>query len=187
MVDEGPPRVRRSRIARPALRWGRRRRDTADSRWMRRALQMPSAGRPYRLIPASRGIVSSDGVVVARSRTIAPGTARGDSRAGRSGEAARGATVYFTLEHVRTSFRPVRARGSSPPLIRVVAAWKTVPVIGRGFASLRHAADVAVGVERDAEPIKPALSTALREGRPSCSSRREQHDGRSPRLLQRTR
>jgi diaminohydroxyphosphoribosylaminopyrimidine deaminase/5-amino-6-(5-phosphoribosylamino)uracil reductase len=89
-----------------------------------------------------------------------------------AGEAARGATLYCTLEPCAHTGRtgPCTERVIAAGIRRVVAAMEDpFPLVqGRGFAALRaHGIDVEVGVERDAAARlnQPYLS-ALRTGRP---------------------
>jgi diaminohydroxyphosphoribosylaminopyrimidine deaminase/5-amino-6-(5-phosphoribosylamino)uracil reductase len=100
--------------------------------------------------PAVGAVVVKDGVIVGRGWTQAGGRPHAEVEAlSRAGEAARGATLYVTLE-------PCSHFGKSPPcadavvaagIARVVAAIEdpNPEVAGKGFARLR-AAGIAVDV-----------------------------------------
>ena len=100
--------------------------------------------------PAVGAVVVKDGIIVGRGWTQAGGRPHAEPEAlGRAGEAARGATLYVTLE-------PCSHFGKSPPcadaviaagMTRVVAAIEdpNPEVAGKGFARLR-AAGIAVDV-----------------------------------------
>jgi diaminohydroxyphosphoribosylaminopyrimidine deaminase / 5-amino-6-(5-phosphoribosylamino)uracil reductase len=100
--------------------------------------------------PAVGAVVVKDGVIVGRGWTQPGGRPHAEPEAlGRAGEAARGATLYVTLE-------PCSHFGKSPPcadaivaagLSRVVAAIEdpNPEVAGNGFAKLR-AAGISVDV-----------------------------------------
>src|SRR4029078_6705112 len=89
-----------------------------------------------------------------------------------AGDAARGATLYCTLEpcshHGRTG--PCTERIIAAGIRRVVAAMADPfpQVNGRGFARLRdHGIEVVVGVGRDAAVrLNQPFLTSVREARP---------------------
>ena len=128
-------------------------RDTkaADQRFMALALALGRRGRgqvwPN---PAVGAVVVRDGVIVGRGWTQAGGRPHAEPEAlGRAGEAARGATLYVTLE-------PCSHFGKSPPcadaiiaagIARVVSAIEDPNplVAGQGHARLR-AAGIAVDI-----------------------------------------
>ena len=142
---------------------------------MRRALQHARRGvgrtTPNPVVGAC--VVSSEGVVVGQGAHERAGEPHAEVHAlNEAGEAARGATLYCTLE-------PCAHTGRTPPctdriiaagITRVVAAMEDPhPLVhGRGFAALRaHGIRVDVGVERDAAVrLNQPFITAVREGRP---------------------
>ena len=147
----------------------------ADSRWMRRALQHAHRGigrtTPNPAVGAC--IVSSDGVVVGQGAHERAGEPHAEIHAlDEAGEAARGATLYCTLEPCAHTGRtgPCTERIIASGITRVVAAMEDPfpQVSGRGFAALRQRGiEVAVGVERDAAiRLNQPYLTTLREGRP---------------------
>src|ERR1700749_4183636 len=123
----------------------------ADSRFMQLALTLGrrGLGRTWPN-PAVGAVVVKDGVVVGRGWTQPGGRPHAEPEAlRRAGEAARGATLYVTLE-------PCSHFGKSPPcadaviaagIARVVAAIEdpNPEVAGKGLAKLR-AAGIAVDV-----------------------------------------
>lgn len=148
---------------------------TADSRWMRRALQHARRGigrtTPNPVVGAC--VVSADGVVVGQGAHERAGEPHAEVHAlNEAGEAARGATLYCTLE-------PCAHTGRTPPctdriiaagITRVVAAMEDPhPLVqGRGFAALRaHGIQVDVGIGRDAAVrLNQPFITTVRERRP---------------------
>ena len=123
----------------------------ADQRFMALALALGRRGQGRTWPnPAVGAVVVKDGVIVGRGWTQAGGRPHAEPEAlKRAGEAARGATLYVTLE-------PCSHFGKSPPcadaiiaagLSRVVAAIEdpNPEVAGNGFAKLR-AAGIAVDV-----------------------------------------
>ena len=128
----------------------------ADRRFMRLALTLGrrGLGRTWPN-PAVGAVVVKDGVIVGRGWTQPGGRPHAEPEAlGRAGEAARGATLYVTLE-------PCSHVGKSPPcadaviaagISRVVAAIEdpNPEVAGQGHARLR-AAGIAVDVGLFAE------------------------------------
>jgi diaminohydroxyphosphoribosylaminopyrimidine deaminase / 5-amino-6-(5-phosphoribosylamino)uracil reductase len=119
--------------------------DRTDATWMRRALELAERGRgivaPNPLVGA---VVVRDGRAIGEGFHRGPGTAHAEVIALReAGVAARGATLYTTLE-------PCAHFGRTPPctsaivdagVVRVVAALRDAHDIvnGRGFAQLRDA------------------------------------------------
>src|SRR4051812_27018380 len=127
--------------------------DRTDATWMRRALELAERGRgivaPNPLVGA---VVLRDERAVGEGFHRGPGTAHAEVLALReAGVAARGATIYTTLE-------PCAHFGRTPPctnaiidagIVRVVAALRDPHDIvdGRGFAQLRDAGlEVTEGV-----------------------------------------
>ena len=123
----------------------------ADRRFMQLALALGrrGLGRTWPN-PAVGAVVVKDGVIVGRGWTQPGGRPHAEPEAlKRAGEAARGATLYVTLE-------PCSHFGKSPPcadaivaagIVRVVASIEdpNPEVAGQGFAKLR-AAGIAVDV-----------------------------------------
>ena len=123
----------------------------ADRRFMQLALTLGRRGLGRTAPnPAVGAVVVSDGVIVGRGWTQPGGRPHAEPEAlKRAGEAARGATLYVTLE-------PCSHFGKSPPcadaiiasgISRVVASIEdpNPEVAGKGFAKLR-AAGIAVDV-----------------------------------------
>jgi diaminohydroxyphosphoribosylaminopyrimidine deaminase/5-amino-6-(5-phosphoribosylamino)uracil reductase len=136
------------------------------------ALARRSLGRTWPN-PAVGCVIAQDGRVVARGRTQDGGRPHAEVDAlGRAGEAARGATVYVTLE-------PCSHFGKSPPcadalvragVARVVSAMEdpNPEVNGRGHARLR-AAGIAVEVGEgagEAAEINAGFLLRVGAGRP---------------------
>src|SRR5712672_460045 len=124
---------------------------TADQRFMQLALTLGQRGQGRTWPnPAVGAVVVKDGVIVGRGWTQPGGRPHAEPEAlGRAGEAARGATLYVTLE-------PCSHVGKSPPcadaiiaagIARVVSAIEdpNPEVAGQGHAKLR-AAGIAVDV-----------------------------------------
>ncbi len=143
--------------------------------YMARALFHASRGRgrtnPNPLVGAV--VVSTDGVVVGQGYHERAGEAHAEVRAlENAGRAARGGTLYSTLEpccHVgRTG--PCVARIVDAGIGRVVAALKDpYPLVaGMGFAHLReHGVDVQVGLGRaEAAALNQPYFTLVQAGRP---------------------
>ena len=145
-----------------------------DTRRMRRALTLAArgAGRtsPNPMVGA---VMVRDDEVIGEGHHRAAGSPHAEVEAlRRAGEAARGATLYVTLE-------PCAHHGRTPPcteaiiaagVSRVVAAMRDPDprVDGRGIAALR-AAGVTVDVGTlgpDAERLNEAFVTRVRLGRP---------------------
>src|SRR5436190_20333118 len=127
---------------------------SADQRFMALALTLGRRGQGRTWPnPAVGAIVVKDGVIVGRGWTQPGGRPHAEPEAlGRAGEAARGATLYVTLE-------PCSHFGKSPPcadaviasgIARVVSAIEdpNPEVAGQGHAKLRAAGivvDVGLG------------------------------------------
>lgn len=142
---------------------------------MRRALEHArrGVGRTTPNPAVGACVVSDEGVVVGQGAHEKAGEPHAEVHAlDEAGEAARGATLYCTLEpccHVgRTG--PCTERIIAAGIRRVVVAMEDPfpRVRGGGFAALRaHGIDVSVGVERDAAVrLNQPYLTAVREGRP---------------------
>jgi diaminohydroxyphosphoribosylaminopyrimidine deaminase/5-amino-6-(5-phosphoribosylamino)uracil reductase len=147
----------------------------ADARWMDRALECARRGlgrtTPNPIVGAC--IVSDEGVVVGQGSHERAGEPHAEVHAiDEAGAAAKGATLYCTLEpcshHGRTG--PCTDRIIAAGIRRVVAAMADPfpRVNGRGFARLReHGIEVMVGVGDDvAARLNQPFLTAVREGRP---------------------
>jgi diaminohydroxyphosphoribosylaminopyrimidine deaminase/5-amino-6-(5-phosphoribosylamino)uracil reductase len=142
---------------------------------MRRAIEHARRGlgrtAPNPLVGAC--VVSNDGVVVGQGAHERAGEAHAEVHAlDEAGDAARGATLYCTLEPCAHTGRtgPCTERVIAAGIRRVVAAMEDpFPLVqGRGFAALRaHGIAVEVGVEHEAalRLNQPYLS-AIRTGRP---------------------
>jgi diaminohydroxyphosphoribosylaminopyrimidine deaminase / 5-amino-6-(5-phosphoribosylamino)uracil reductase len=146
-----------------------------DERWMRRALQHARRGlgrtTPNPVVGAC--IVTDDGVVVGQGAHERAGEAHAEIHAlEEAGDAARGATLYCTLEPCSHTGRtgPCTARIIAAGIRRVVAAMEDpFPLVsGRGLAALRAAGlDVQVGPGRDAAMrLNQPFLTTIRTGRP---------------------
>ena len=136
------------------------------------ALARRSLGRTWPN-PAVGCVIVKDGRVIARGRTQDGGRPHAEADAlNKAGEAARGATVYVTLE-------PCSHFGKSPPcadalvragVARVVSAMEdpNPQVNGQGHARLREAGiTVEVGEgAREAAEINAGFLLRLRAGRP---------------------
>ena len=147
----------------------------ADVRWMRRALEHARRGlgrtTPNPVVGAC--VVSDDGVVVGQGAHERAGEPHAEVHAlEEAGDAARGATLYCTLEpcvHLgRTG--PCTERIIAAGIRRVVAAMEDPfpQVHGRGFAVLRaHGITVEVGLCADeAARLNQPFLTTVRGGRP---------------------
>ena len=142
---------------------------------MRRAIEHARRGlgrtAPNPLVGAC--VVSDDGIVVGQGAHERAGEAHAEVHAlDEAGDAARGATLYCTLEPCAHTGRtgPCTERVIAAGIRRVVAAMEDpFPLVqGRGFAALRaHGIDVEVGIEHEAalRLNQPYLS-AVRTGRP---------------------
>jgi diaminohydroxyphosphoribosylaminopyrimidine deaminase/5-amino-6-(5-phosphoribosylamino)uracil reductase len=147
---------------------------TDDARFMRRALELAARARgltsPNPMVGA---VVVAEGEIVGEGLHRRAGDAHAEVEAlAMSGDRARGATLYVTLE-------PCSHVGRTPPcapgvvragIRRVVAALgdPNPLVSGRGFDVLRSAGiDVEVGVlEAEAARLNRAFLVSMREGRP---------------------
>jgi diaminohydroxyphosphoribosylaminopyrimidine deaminase/5-amino-6-(5-phosphoribosylamino)uracil reductase len=146
----------------------------SDADFLRRALEQAERGRgltsPNPLVGA---VVVRDGRIVGEGAHLRAGGPHAEVEAlTEAGEAARGATLYVTLE-------PCNHHGRTPPcapavvragITRVVAALRdpNLNVHGGGVDLLRHAGlEVEVGVlAAEAERQNRAWLTAMRERRP---------------------
>ncbi|MCE2390076.1 MAG: bifunctional diaminohydroxyphosphoribosylaminopyrimidine deaminase/5-amino-6-(5-phosphoribosylamino)uracil reductase RibD [Proteobacteria bacterium] len=149
----------------------------ADARWMREALGLAARARGR---TAPNPLVGA--LVVRGDRRLASGYHRraGEAHAEalaleRAGRAARGATLYVTLE-------PCAHRGRTPPCVDAVLEARPRRVVvgmrdpdprtaGRGIARLRRAGiEVAVGVEAEAcRDLNRGFVSRLERGRPFTS------------------
>lgn len=145
-----------------------------DARWMDAALALGRHGLGLAAPNPSVGaLIVKDGIVVGRGFTHKGGRPHAERRAiDEAGEAARGATIYVTLE-------PCSHHGVTPPcaeailaagLCRVVCAMKDpdARVAGRGLALLREAGlNVSLGLG-EAAARRDHLGHCLRvtQGRP---------------------
>src|SRR5437879_8018680 len=146
----------------------------ADQRFMQLALTLGRRGQGLTWPnPAVGAVVVKDGVIIGRGWTQAGGRPHAEPEAlARAGEAARGATVYVTLE-------PCSHVGKSPPcadaiiaagIARVVSAIEdpNPEVAGQGHARLR-AAGITVDVGLCADEARRAHAGHIRRitaGRP---------------------
>jgi diaminohydroxyphosphoribosylaminopyrimidine deaminase / 5-amino-6-(5-phosphoribosylamino)uracil reductase len=150
-------------------------RPDADVKWMRRALAHARRGlgrtTPNPVVGAC--VVSDEGVVLGQGAHERAGEPHAEVHAlDEAGDAARGATLYCTLEpcvHLgRTG--PCTDRIIAAGIHRVVAAMEDPfpEVSGRGFATLRaHGIHVDVGVcADDAARLNQPFLTSVRAGRP---------------------
>jgi diaminohydroxyphosphoribosylaminopyrimidine deaminase/5-amino-6-(5-phosphoribosylamino)uracil reductase len=142
---------------------------------MRRALQHArrGVGRTTPNPAVGACIVTGDGIVIGQGAHERAGEAHAEIHAlDEAGDAARGATLYCTLEPCAHTGRtgPCTERIIAAGISRVVAAMEDPfpRVSGRGFAALRHhGIEITVGVERDeALRLNQPYLTTLREGRP---------------------
>lgn len=146
-----------------------------DAQFMERALFHAARGRgrtsPNPMVGAV--VVSPDGVVIGQGYHQRAGEAHAEVRAlAEAGAAARGATLYCTLEpcahHGRTG--PCCERVAEAGIARVVAAVEDPnPLVnGRGFEYLRaHGVAVEVGLGADASrALNRPFFTMMREQRP---------------------
>jgi diaminohydroxyphosphoribosylaminopyrimidine deaminase/5-amino-6-(5-phosphoribosylamino)uracil reductase len=145
----------------------------SDQAFMRRALEAAERGRgltsPNPLVGA---VVVRDGVVVSEGAHLRAGGAHAEVEAlDAAGAAARGATLYVTLEpcahHGRTG--PCAPAVLRAGVARVVAALRDPNPVAGGGVELLRAAGVAVEVgvlAAEAEQQNRAWLTAMREHRP---------------------
>lgn len=145
-----------------------------DEQWMRRALELAERGRGFvEPNPLVGAVVVRDGAVVGEGWHERFGGPHAEVNAlAAAGHAARGATLYVTLE-------PCYHHGKTPPctdaviraeIRRVIAAMADPfpQVAGRGVAALRAAGvQVDVGAcEAAARDLNRPYLTLLRHGRP---------------------
>jgi diaminohydroxyphosphoribosylaminopyrimidine deaminase/5-amino-6-(5-phosphoribosylamino)uracil reductase len=146
-----------------------------DARWMRRAFEHARRGlgrtTPNPVVGAC--IVSDEGVVVGQGAHERAGEPHAEVNAlEEAGSAARGATLYCTLEPcVHTGKTgPCTERIIAAGIRRVVAAMEDpFPLVGgRGFAKLRaNGIEVATGIGyEEAVRLNQPFLTAVRKGRP---------------------
>src|SRR3954471_15965042 len=145
-----------------------------DSRFMRLALALGrrGLGRTWPN-PAVGAVVVKDGVVVGRGWTQPGGRPHAEVEAlARAGDAARGATLYATLE-------PCSHHGKTPPCVDAIVAARIARVVsaledpnpkiaGEGHARLRAqgvAVDVGLGAE-EALRAHAGHFRRVRDGRP---------------------
>jgi diaminohydroxyphosphoribosylaminopyrimidine deaminase/5-amino-6-(5-phosphoribosylamino)uracil reductase len=148
--------------------------NAADLHHMRHALVLAARGLgDVAPNPAVGCVIVKDDVVIGRGRTARGGRPHAETRAlAEAGEAARGATVYVTLE-------PCSHHGHTPPcakalidagVARVVVAVSDPDqrVNGEGIAWLRLAGvEVTTGVcEREAAELNAGFFLKVREHRP---------------------
>jgi diaminohydroxyphosphoribosylaminopyrimidine deaminase / 5-amino-6-(5-phosphoribosylamino)uracil reductase len=142
---------------------------------MRRAIEHARRGlgrtAPNPLVGAC--VVSDDGVVLGQGAHERAGEPHAEVHAlDEAGDAARGATLYCTLEPCAHTGRtgPCTERVIAAGIRRVVAAMEDpFPLVrGRGFAALRASGiEVDVGVEHDAAVrLNQPYVSWLRRGRP---------------------
>src|SRR5262245_43118683 len=154
--------------------WVATRTDATDAAHLRAALALArrNLGRTWPN-PSVGCVIVKDGIVVGRGWTQPGGRPHAETEAlQRAGAAARGATVYVTLE-------PCSHHGKTPPcaealvsagVARVVAALEDPDprVSGRGIAALRQAGiavELGLGAEEAAE-INAGFLMRVRDGRP---------------------
>jgi diaminohydroxyphosphoribosylaminopyrimidine deaminase/5-amino-6-(5-phosphoribosylamino)uracil reductase len=148
--------------------------EESDARWMQRALELAERGRGYvEPNPLVGAVAVRDGELVGEGWHQRFGESHAEVNAlAAAGEAARGATLFVTLE-------PCCHHGKTPPCtdavvragVRRVVAAMTDPfpeVAGKGVAILRAAGvDVAVGIEeKPARRLNAPYLKLLTTGRP---------------------
>lgn len=149
--------------------------DAIDRRWMDVALTLARRGLGRTAPNPAVGcvIVASDGRVIGRGWTQPGGRPHAETVAlAQAGEAARGATLYVTLE-------PCSHFGKTPPCVDAIVAAGVSRVVaaagdpdprvnGRGFARLRGAGlEVATGVAAaEAARLGVGHATRVLRGRP---------------------
>jgi diaminohydroxyphosphoribosylaminopyrimidine deaminase/5-amino-6-(5-phosphoribosylamino)uracil reductase len=146
-----------------------------DAHWMERALECAWRGlgrtTPNPLVGAC--VVTPDDVLVGQGAHERAGEAHAEVHAlNEAGDAARGATLYCTLEPCAHTGRtgPCTERVIAAGIRRVVVAMQDpFPLVnGRGLATLReHGIDVTVGVGGEAAVrLNQPFLTSIRYGRP---------------------
>jgi diaminohydroxyphosphoribosylaminopyrimidine deaminase / 5-amino-6-(5-phosphoribosylamino)uracil reductase len=151
----------------------------ADEAWMREALTLAARGRrrvsPNPMVGA---VIVREGVVVGRGHHAQLGEAHAEVMAlSEAGEAARGATLYCTLE-------PCCHHGRTPPCTEAVIASGVRRVVigaldpsrkvdGKGAAALRGAGIVVETgcLEAEAERLNEAFNVFHRLGRPFVTAK----------------
>ena len=158
----------------PAGRMAALPRSRSDAVWLEAAARLAARGRPVsRPNPAVGAIIVKDGVVIGRGWTRAGGRPHAEAEAlAMAGEAARGATLYVTLEPCahQSERGPSCASLICASGVAAVVAGMEDPdprTAGAGFAMLR-----AAGIETRLRPL-PIVDASLagylmrkREGRP---------------------
>lgn len=152
---------------------------SSDTIWMRRALRLAERGRGLASPnPPVGAVVVRDGEVVGEGFHRGPGTPHAEVVAlDAAGDAARGATIYVTLEpcvhHGRTGPCVPRVIEAAPARV-VVATTDPNPVVdGRGIAAIRDAGiEVEGGVgAADAERLIASFTKFIRAGRPFVTAK----------------
>ena len=148
---------------------------TSDEAWMDRAIDLARGGRPSPN-PHVGAVFVKDGKVVGEGRHERAGEDHAEIVAlHQAGDAAKGATLYVTLE-------PCNHRGRTPPCTDALIAAKVARVVvgcadpnphvhGAGVAKLREASvEVTVGVrEADAAQLIATWSKFITQGLPYVS------------------
>jgi diaminohydroxyphosphoribosylaminopyrimidine deaminase / 5-amino-6-(5-phosphoribosylamino)uracil reductase len=145
----------------------------ADLDHMRHAVVLAArgVGRTGRVPSVGCVIVAPDGRVIARARTDESGRPHAEAAAlAQAGNAARGATVYVTLEpcaHVGKTGGPCADAVIAAAVARVVIACVDPDprTDGQGIAKLK-AAGIAVNMVGDAADTLDGFFTHIRHGRP---------------------
>ena len=139
---------------------------------MERALALAAGTAPHPNPRVGAVVVAPDGSVVAEHAHAGPGTPHAEAAAvGAASDAARGATVYVTLE-------PCAHQGKTPPCTEQLMAAEVGAVVigaadpdprvnGRGIANLRDAGiEVTMSDATMAERLDPGYFHHRRTGRP---------------------
>ena len=137
--------------------------NSEDARWLAAAACLAERARPLsRPNPAVGAIIVKDGVVVGRGWTQAGGRPHAEAVAlAQAGEAARGATLYVTLEpcaHASERGPACADLTVAAGLARVVAGApdQDPRTFGAGFARMRKA-----GIEITCRPHEPSRASLL--------------------------